>query len=420
VEPEGAKAAAIEMVERLWEEQQEFLRDLVRRPSLRGETNLVQRFLADYLRGQGLRVRQVGVDPGRLAGLRGFSPVEWSYEGLFNVVALGEGVGGGRSLVLNGHVDVVSPEPLGHWRFDPWGARVVDGRMYGRGAADMKAGIAAMVYALVAVWESGSRLRGDVILQTVIDEECSGNGTLACLAEGYVGEAAIVPEPTGLTLVSAQPGVLWCRIEVTGRASHASSAHRAVNAADKAYCLVGALRELEGEWNRDARELAPLEHPINFNLGTIHAGDWPSTVPEVCTLGLRLAFSPSLGLEAARAAVLERIRVASEADPWLREAPPQVAFVGFHAEGAVYDLDSPIAWTVGANHEEQLGHRLERGPMAATTDNRLFENCYRIPNVAYGPVGEELHAPDEWVDLDSVRNLTRVLAATLIDWCGVA
>jgi acetylornithine deacetylase len=421
VGPETAKAGAIEMVDRLWGEEVDFLRELVQRPSTRGETNRVQSFIADFLRGQGLRVRQVGIDPGRLARLRGFSPVDWSYEGLFNVVALGTGVGGGRSLVLNGHADVVSPEPSGHWRFDPWGAQVVDGRMFGRGTADMKAGIAAMVYALIAVWESGVRMKGDVMVQTVIDEECSGNGTLACLADGFVGDAAIVPEPSGLTLITAQPGVLWCRIEVTGRAAHARSAHSAVNAAEKAFCLMGPLRDLEREWNRDVDfELASLEHPINFNLGTVRAGDWPSTVPEVCTLGLRLGFPPRLGLEAAKAAVMERIEAACEADSWLRETPPQVAFVGFHAEGAVYNLDTPIAWTVGANHEELLGRPLATGPSAATTDNRIFENCYRIPNLVYGPTGDQLHAPDEWVDLDSVRTLTRVLAAVLIDWCGAA
>jgi acetylornithine deacetylase len=415
--------AVLDAVDRHWDEQVGFLRRLVAHPSVRGATNPVQAAIAEWERDHGLRVERVGIDVGRLHRLPGFSPVDWSYDGLFNVVGTAAGAGGGRSLVLNGHVDVVSPEPVGHWAHDPWGGEVADGRMYGRGACDMKAGVAAALYALAAVREAGLRLRGDVLVQTVIDEECSGNGTLACLDAGHVGDAAIVVEPTGLTLTEAIPGVLWCRLEVTGQAAHARQAAGAVNAIDKAYALVSALRRLEDEWNRPPKlhpSLRGLSHPINFNLGTIHAGDWPSTVPEVCRVELRVGFNPGDEIPDVKAAVRATIDAACAEDAWLRETPPLVSFVGFHADAAVYDLDTPIAATVGERHAAIVGGGLpRRQPMAATIDNRFFELYYGIPNVCYGPAGDQLHAPDEWADLASVRQVTKVLAATLVEWCGV-
>lgn len=409
-------------VDRLWDEELDFLRGLVRHPSVRGQTNSVQTYIADWEREHGLGVERVAIDLDRLSTLPGFSPVDWSYDGLFNVVAGSRGTGGGRSLVFNGHVDVVSTEPTGHWAHDPWSADVVDGRMYGRGACDMKAGVAAALYAIKAVRSAGLRLRGDVLVQTVIDEECSGNGTLACLDAGHVGDAAIVVEPTGGTLTVAIPGVLWCQLDVTGKAAHARQASGAVNAIDKAYALVGALRRLEEDWNQPPRlhpVLRGLSHPINFNLGTIHAGDWASTVPEVCRVELRIGFNPGEEIPNVQHAVRAAIDAACAGDPWLRDVPPRVSFVGFHADGAVFDLDTPIAASLSRQHAAVAGEAPDRRPMTATIDNRFFELYYGIPNVCYGPIGDELHAPDEWVDLASVHQVTSVLAATLVDWCGV-
>jgi acetylornithine deacetylase len=422
MELEEARARCWAAVDARWEDELEFLRQLVRRPSLRGQTNLVQRHIAERLRADGLEVHEIGIDLGRVHGLRGFSPVDWSYAGLIEVVGVRRGRGGGRSLVLNGHVDVVSPEPVGHWSHDPWGAEICEGRMYGRGAGDMKAGVAAMVAALEAVEASGMELAGDVVLQTVIDEECSGNGTLAVLAEGWRGDAAVVPEPMGMTLVSAHPGVLWCRIEVRGRGAHAQSASAAINPIDKAYLLVGALRQLEAEWNRPGRRhpaLAGLDHPINFNLGTLHSGDWPSTSPELCVVEMRLAFQPGEDIGWVEETVRERVAAAAASDDWLRQEPPRLSFVGFHAEGCVYDLNTEIAAAVRSNHHALVGRPPDTRPIAATVDNRLFELAFGIPNVCYGPVAGQLHAPDEWVDLESLRTITKVLAGTLVDWCGL-
>ncbi len=418
---EGRALAVREVVSGLWAEELRFLQDLIRRGGVRGQTNPVQGLVEETLAAHGLDIVRVGIDIESVAGRRGFSPVDWSYNGLFNVVGHARGTGGGRSLVLNGHVDVVSPEPVAHWSRDPWEPWTDGERMYGRGSADMKGGVAAMIFALRAVREAGVPLQGDVVVQSVIDEECSGNGTLACLEAGHGGDAAAIPEPTGLGFVTAHPGVLWCRIVVRGLGAHARQASAAINAIDKAHLLVGALRELEREWNAPGAvhpALRELDHPINFNLGTIQGGDWPSTVPQECVVGLRLSCQPGSELDEVKREVLERVRRASETDDWLRTTPPTVSFNGFHAEPAVYDLDTPIHHTVAAAHVSVTGRPVVAGPSSATFDSRIFELAHGIPTVLYGPVGDRLHGTDEWVDLASVRTVTEVLATTVCEWCG--
>jgi acetylornithine deacetylase len=419
----AARSAALAAVDRLFDEEREFLAALVRQQSTRGQTNDVQRLLASTLRTMGLRVEEVPVERERIAGLPGYSPADWSYDHLFQVVGTQPAAGqGGRSLVLNGHVDVVSATPAAHWTHDPWGAEVVDGRLYGRGACDMKGGVAAMVYALKAVQAAGVGLRGDVLVESVIDEECGGNGTLALLAQGYRADAAVIPEPSSLGLTRAHLGVLWCRIDVRGRAAHAGSASRAVNAVEKACVVLGGIKTLEAEANRaTARHplYAAVAHPLNYNVGVIQGGDWPSSVPEVCTLEVRFACFPGEDLDAVQARFCADLLRLTAADDWLREQPPAIAFFGFRGQGAVYDLDSAIVRTVAANHAELVGAPPSVGVSTASDDRRFFQLYYGIPALCYGPAGGQLHAVDEWVDLASVRACTRVLTGVLIDWCGV-
>jgi len=421
---DAIKQRVWESCDALWDEELNYLAELVRRPSVRGETNPVQRYLAESMRAMDLTVSEEGIDVDQIAGLPGFSPPEWSYDGLVNVVGRAVAMEtGGRSLVLNGHIDVVSAEPLDHWTHDPWGAELVDGRMYGRGAADMKSGVAAMIYALQAIRRSDVRLRGDVIVQTVIDEECSGNGTLSCLATGHIADGAIIPEPTDLSLVTAHPGVLWCRVTVRGSGAHASHAAAAVNAVEKLFLLIGALRQMEAEWN--APECRPavfasVAHPLNFNIGTVHAGDWPSSVPERADTEIRFSYYPDQDFRDVQQRIRDRITDVAAQDPWLRDHPPEVTFFGFIAEPAVYKREDPIARIVAANSRAVTGRPADSFPMTATIDNRFFELYYDIPNACYGPAGDRLHAPDEWVDLESVRATTKVLAGAILDWCGSA
>ena len=406
-----------------WEREVDFLRGLVSRPSTLGEEARVQRHVAAELAGLGLQPDVWEIDHAAIARLPGYGPVEWSYAGRPQVSAVWEAAAeGGRSLVFQGHVDVVPATPEHHWTHDPWAGETGDGRMWGRGAADMKAGVAAMVYAVRALVGAGARLRGPVSLVTVIEEECTGNGALAALARGYTGDAAVIPEPFGPQALVAQLGVMWARIVVRGQGAHAERADRAQNAIVKAAALVPAVRALEEEANAQPREgpFADHPHPLNYNVGVVRGGDWPSSVPEECTLEVRLSALPGADLADVQERFRAGILAAAARDPWLAENPPEVTFRAFQAEGCTLAPDEPIVERVRAAHEEVTGEPLGHLAFTGTTDARFFNLHYGVPATCYGPLGGNLHAPDEWVDLESVRSCTKALALTALDWCGTA
>ena len=421
---EGAARDALrERIEANREAQITFLRDLVQERSVRGSEVGVQRVVADEWGRLGLRPETYDVDPEALRGLPGFLPPEWSYLGRPNVHARWEGTGGGRSLILQGHVDVVPATPERFWTHEPWSAEVVDGRMYGRGAADMKAGIAAMTFAVRALREAGIELAGDVLLDSVIEEECTGNGALMSLARGARADAAIIPEPFGQTALSAQVGVLWARVTVRGAGAHVLGADSdaAVNAVERSRVVIDAIAALERDVNEAGgrpEAFAHLPHPLNYNVGTLHAGDWPSTVPSECVIEVRLSAFPGESLDDVRRRFEARIAEACRDDPWLRDHAPEIAYFGFDAEGFVLDADTPILATLEAAHRQVMGEPLERYVSTATTDARVYQLYYDIPATCYGPLGANLHAPDEWVDLQSMIDTTHVLALAVLDWCG--
>lgn len=407
----------------LWDDQVRLLQELVAFPSVRGETAPIQEHIAAYLGRQGLSVGRVPLESEVLQRHPSYAPVDWSYRDLFDVVGRRTGAGGGRSLVLNGHIDVVSAEPLDAWTRPPWQGTVDGDRMYGRGSGDMKAGVSAILAIVHALREAKVQLRGELVVQTVIDEECSGNGALAALVSGATADAAIVAESTGGRLTKAHPGVLWCQLDVRGPGAHAARADAAANAIDNALVLIEGLRELEREWNRpEVRHpvFRDLPHPVNFNLGTLHAGDWQSNVPQLCEVGFRLSCLPGHTIAETEAAVRARVAGMVETNASLREHPPRIRFMGFHAAPVIYNLDTEIADTLRRAHQARHGDTPVESVNTATIDNRYFELDFGIPNCCYGPISGNVHTADEWVDLPSLRDATHVLAQTVLDWCAVA
>jgi acetylornithine deacetylase len=407
-----------------WGEEVEFLRGLVSRRSTLGDEAPVQRFVAAALADMGLDVDTWEIDPAGIARLPGYGPVEWSFEGRPNVGSRWPAAGdGGRSLVFQGHIDVVPATPEHRWTRNPWAGEVADGRMWGRGAADMKAGVAAMVYAVRALRETGVGLRGDLSLVTVIEEECTGNGALSALARGYTADAAVIPEPFGQRALEAQVGVMWARVTVRGQGAHAERATEVQNAIVKAARVVEAVVELEEAANRaDVRhpQFGDTPHPLNYNVGIIRGGDWASTVPEECVLEVRLAAYPGEHLPDVQQHFRTGLAEGLRDDPWLAEHPPEVSFYAFQADGFVIPREAPIMQTLAGVHRDLMHDELEFLSFTATTDARFFNLFYDVPATCYGPLGGNLHAPDEWVDLESVRRVTQVLAATAMEWCGIA
>jgi acetylornithine deacetylase len=390
-------------VERGFDDSVRFLADLVSVPSLLGDEEPAQELVETRLRELGFDVESIVPDPALLAERPDSGIPLMSYEGRRSLVGT-IGPDGGRSLVLNGHVDVVSAEPVDRWTKEPFGAEISDGRMYGRGSCDMKGGVAAMLLGVGAALSAGP-LPGRLIYQSVIEEECGGNGALAAVLAGPQADAALIAEPTngGMDLVAV--GVIWARITLEADSRHASNADRGANPIEAAYPVIQALHGLETELNADPEpEVRELEQPYLLNVGALHAGDWASMTPGRATLDVRLGFP--IRMEPAEAQ--ERLAAAvGAADP-----SAAVEFRGFRARGYSFDPDSPFVRLLGDCHEEVRGGRLRPDPSRATTDLRFFEG----QAVCYGPTGENLHGVDEWVDLESIADVATVIALLIRRW----
>jgi len=412
-------------IERREETMLSFLQALVRQPSTLGNEMGAQQIVYRKLRSLGLPAELWEPRLDLLRTHPAFAPVEWSYEGRPNVTAVYKArSGGGRSLVLNGHIDVVSPEPLWGWTHDPWGAEIVGRRLYGRGAGDMKGGIAMAVLALEAIIAADVGLHGDVFVETVLEEECCGNGTLACRLCGYSAgaDAAIITEPCALSANVADMGVMWFRVRVRGSSGHVGRAHEANNAIEKCFPLILALRDLEREMNQQISHPAYTEHehPVNLNVGTIKGGDWPSSVPAECAFVCRLSFEPGVPYKDVRQRVKVRIMQAAQKDPWLRQTPPRVEYYGFQADGSVIDKDAELLQVLGSSHRKVAGEEMRCSVSTALTDMRYFNLYTDIPATSYGPVGANIHNVDEYVELDSIVTGAKTLALFMLDWCGYA
>lgn len=384
----------------------DFLQALVREPSTLGNEEGAQALVEERLRALGFEVRSLEPDPDVLAQRPESGLPLLPYEGRRCLVGtLGDGA---RSLLLNGHVDVVSAEPADRWTHDPFGAEIEGDRLFGRGACDMKGGIAAMLLAVEAARALGP-LAIRLVFQSVIEEECTGNGALAACLAGPIADATIIAEPTnrGMDLVAV--GVIWARITLEGVLRHASQADQAPNAIEDAFRVIAALRELEEELNAEPEpQFEGIARPYLLNVGGLHAGDWPSSAPGRAVLDVRLGFPIRMDTLEAQRRLAEVVRRA--------EPEARVEFRGMRARGYAFPADSELVGLVESCHEELLGARPLPEPSRATTDLRFFEG----QAVCYGPTGDLLHGVDEWVDLPSIADVATVLALLIRRWAATA
>jgi acetylornithine deacetylase len=397
--------------------------ELVKFPSVRGAEHTAQDFMASALRERGLAVDRWRIDIDDIRHMPGFSPVHVSYDNAFNVVGSHRaGSPKGRSLILNGHIDVVPVGPLDMWKKPPFEPYVEAGWLYGRGSGDMKAGLVGCLAALDALARIGYRPAADVHVQSVVEEECTGNGALACLQRGYRAEAALIPEPMWNQLIRAQVGVLWFQVHVRGVPVHVREAGAGANAIEAAYGLMQALHRLEEDWNGRRDQYPPydtVEHPINLNVGRIAGGDWPSSVPAWCVFDVRVAIYPGQDMKEAKREIETVIRDAARSNRFLANNPPEIVYHGFEAEGYVLrDAEAPVA-ALDRAHRACFGKALEEIATTATTDARFFGLYAGIPALVYGPTADSIHGFDERVELDSVRRCTQAMALFIAEWCAL-
>ncbi len=417
------KEILLKEIESRSEEIIDLLSDLVKIPSVTGEEGEIQRYIAKFLSEMGLDVDVWESDWEELKKHSEYVPVTRGYDGRPNVVAVLKGTGGGKSLLLNGHTDTVPNGPLDSWQFDPLSAEISNGRLYGRGSSDMKSGVAAIIMAVKSIMESGRKLKGDVILDFVVDEELSGHGTLDTILRGYTADAGICCETSENAIQPACIGRIWFEIIVRGKAAGIQRRYEGVNAIDLGYKIVKAVSALEED------RLKTIEHPlypkvidaIPCMIGSMEAGSFPSAFPDTCILKGSLATVPGEDHNAAKQSLIDKVNTVAFEDSWMKENPPEVVFTGYYAESAEVDVEHPIVKTVASCYQKVTGKIPEISGRQGAADTRFLNGFANIPTVIFGPgPTTQMHANNEWVLVDDVVDATKTLALSILDWCELS
>jgi len=395
------------------------LQELVRISSQTGSEGPAQEAVARLMRAHGLNVDIWEPDPFALQEHAESVTLTSGFVGRPNVVGVRRGSGRGRSLILNGHIDTVEIGDPAPWSYGPLGGELIDGRIYGRGACDMKGGVVTNLYALRALELAGFTPAGEVIVESTISEEDGGAGALAAVLRGYVADGAIISEPTNLAIVTAQGGALMFRLQVPGLSAHACVRDEGVSALEKfAYLHQGLLAFEE-------RRNAEITHPLYegmrikapINIGVLRSGSWASSVPEWLVAEGRAGLVPGEDLSSFKIKLAKEISVVAEADPWLRDHPPEVTWLNGQFAPAGVEVDSALvetlceAWLATSS----LPARIEGVTYGA--DMRHFVNTGGVPCVMFGAGDVRLaHAPDESIPVEDLLTAITTTAVFIANW----
>ncbi len=422
-------------IDRLRAPMTEFLQRLVQLPSLPGEEQAAQNFLAAKLRALDCKVEILKSNFAALEHHPAFSDDGVSFDERLNVVGVWSGgkpgsqpslaetktEAKGRSLILNGHMDVV---PIGNpslWKFPPWSGSVQDGKLHGRGACDMKAGLTAAIFAVETLRNLHFKPLGPVLLESVIGEESGGVGTLTTLINGIRADAAILMEPTRLRSCPVHAGALSFRIKITGRAIHASMKRFGVSAVEKFQQVFEAIQTLDRDrhlhYENQIFEFDDNVAPIS--IGTVAAGDWLSTIPETLVAERRFGVFPGETIPDARAALADCLAQITAADLWLQNHPPTLEWIEGQFEPGQTSFAEPIVEALSNSHAQVMGEQPHLQGVPYGSDLRLFTEHGKFPAVLYGPGDVAFaHTVEEHVELEEVFSCAKVLALLVTEWCG--
>ncbi len=384
--------------------------DLVRVPSITGNERAVQDLVALMLEEAGLAVDRFDADLDRLKAHPRFPGMEVERtEAVLVAGILGEK--GERSLILNGHVDVVPPGDRQAWQTSPWSAHIQAGRLYGRGACDMKAGLAVGIAAAAALKKSGLPLHGRLIVQSVVGEEDGGIGTFAMCERGYRADAAFVLEPTRLRIIPAQAGALSFRLRIRGLSAHASVRYEGISAIEKFELVEARLRQLERSLNQAPHPLFrhyPIAYPLS--IGRLRAGSWSSTVPDELECEGRVGVPLGMASAEVRRQFAAAISDVAQRDAWFAEHPPQLEWTGGQFDAVEVDPGLPAFMALKAAHAEEFGVEPEPDGAPYGSDMRLLVHEADTPAILYGPGDiKQAHSTDEWIAVDEIVRAARVV-----------
>jgi len=356
-------------------------------------------------------------------------PAGLDFVGRPQLVACIKGSGGGPSLLLNGHIDVVTAEPVDQWTHDPFSAVVRDGRIYGRGACDMKGGLASMLFALELLHRLGVKLKGDVIYSANTDEESTGAGGHAVVAHGIRADAGICAEPTGFDVWTACRGELFPTITVRGRSGHAELNRThwqdggAVNAIQKSLLVLQAIERLREEWQRRADQQHPLLSPGDIVPTMIAGGVWPVTCPPSVAITCDVTYLPghvdaSGTGRAVRDEMARWVDAAAAADPWLAAHPLEWDW-GLDIVPAEMAVDHELVGIV-LDSVARIGRRGAVAGFDSWHDAATFTQS-GTPMFSFGPGGlESAHGVDEYVPVEDLVDHAIAVAAAITAFCGIA
>jgi acetylornithine deacetylase len=336
------------------------------------------------------------------------SPDRWNLSASFGRAAKG------RSLIFDGHIDTMPAGDPSSWSSNPWSAEVRDGKIYGLGACDMKAGLMASILAVKCLRDAGLELPGPIAILSVVDEEGGGNGSLAAMLNGHRADAAVVCEPSDGTLTVAHMGFVFFSVEVSGVALHSGSKWNGVNAIEKAVILMEALDKLEHRWLMTRKH--PLLPPPTLNIGVISGGTAGSTVPDRCAFKFCLHYHPSMGRDLVTREVTDAIMTRADGDEWLRSHPPAIEI---YQAGGAFEMDTGHEFVKTASRcvEAVKGTPPALYGSPAGNDARLLRNIGDMPTVVMGPGRmEQCHSVDEYVEVNDFLAFIEIYARLILEW----
>ena len=397
-----------------------FIQTLVQSPSLANDEESVQKIIQIKLESLGLETKKVIVQFESIKNHPAFCDDGFSPDSRVNVIGQWKNGDAAKSLILNGHVDVVPTGPETLWNESPWSGSVRDNRIYGRGSCDMKAGLASGIFAIQVLQAIGFKPKGNVMVQSVVGEESGGCGTLTNIVKGYSGDAAVILEPTSLKVCPIQSGALTFRLKIPGQATHAAMRWDGISAIEKYNLIHQSIIELEKErhqsFNVKYYKLSDRVAPIN--IGTIKGGEWHSTVPESVMVEGRLGVFPGESALDARNAFENHLKKVSNSDVWLKENPPILEWFEGQFESCQTDVNHSIIRALKHAYKNVKNNSAILEGVTYGSDLRLFTNHADIPAVLFGPGDVRLaHSANEYIEIEEVLTCVKIITNLIIKWC---
>ena len=418
---EQVRKAMDQAVEEMLPVMIEYAKRIVSFETTVGNEAAAQAYVSEVLRKNGFEVDMWTPDAAAMQQkYTFFKGSRETFEGSPNVVGVWKGSGTGRSLMVNGHIDVVPAGELRDWTVDPFEGVVRNNQIVGRGISDMKCTHAVFFFCVEVLKKLGLRLKGDLLFASVIDEETGGAGSLAVAMRGYHADAAILPEPTDMVMCPATQGVSYFKIYVKGKAAHGGTRYEGVNAIEKAIKVVEAVRQLEAERTKKLSHALyqNKQIPFTINIGTIHGGAWPSMVADEVVLEGRYGVAPQETLAEARGDMERCLKDLAKEDHWFAQAPARVEWTSNVLQSGEIPVDHEFVKTVRSAYEAVLEEAPQIKGTPFGTDAGTLIRFANTPALVFGP-GKCAHCADEYLDIDVMKQYAKILLTTMVDWCGV-